>query len=187
MELRNSITVLALPLCLASSVALAEFPPLPEEIEQPEQTTQYPEVPNRWQGNYPELENALPQNPWGGAGPIIREPSSNQFISPKHQFPEPDYSPYEEGRKRMRAQQRGAVAPDRGLPPQTGRAYPGYGTYYPPGGYNPYGGYGAYPGTYPGGWPGGYGGPWSGGGWPFDGGSPWNSRGGSFPMSPFNW
>jgi len=185
MDIRNSITVLALPLFLTSGMAIAEFPPLPEETEQP--VTQYPEVTNRWQGNYPELENALPQNPWGGTGPIVREPSQNQFASPKHQFAEPDYSPYEEGNKRFRTQRRGAVAPNQGLPPQTGRPYPGYGNYYPPGGYNPNGGYGAYPGGYPGGWPGGYGSPWSGGGWPFDGGSPWNNRGGNFPMSPFNW
>lgn len=177
------ITSLLILSALSGGAVNAEFPPLPEEAEQ--QRPEYPSATNRWQGNYPELGNALPHNPWGSSGPIIREQSEKQFVTPKQQFPELDYSPYEEGRKRLRLRNRlRGGAPETGWMPQTRGAYPGYGSYYPPGGYGPYEGYGRYPRA---GWPGQYGGPWTGGGLPFYGGGPRNGRGGGFPFSPFNW
>jgi hypothetical protein len=181
--IRSAFIVLA----LAGQVANAEFPPLPEQEDQavgmkPSPTT------NRWQGQYPEPQNNQAQNPWGGSGPIVREQVPKEFSTTKEKFPELDYSPYQEGQKRIRQRNRGMGMPETAVAPPARSPYQGYGSYYPPGGgYPSYGGgYGSYPGG--GGWPGNYGGPWRGGGWPGNyGGSPWNGRGGNFPFSPFNW
>lgn len=162
-------------LLAAALPAHAEFPPLPDEAAV-EEARPYPAATNRWQGNYPAMDQAVSENPWGASGPIVREQPGNQFGTPAAQFPDMEYSPYTEGRKKMRSRQQGS-----GMPPP---AYPGYrAPYYPPAGVAPYG---PYPGTYPGAWPGGgYGGPWPGYGPGYDG--PWNHGGGGFPFSPFNW
>jgi hypothetical protein len=162
---------------------------------------------NRWQGNFPESSQTSSMNPWSGsdssAGPLPETGTDpgHSFVVPSKQkkFPELDYSPYEEGRKKIESRQSAStpgvatkqkqVRPKGNMLPNYQRpAYPRggapYGGYYPP---SPYGG--------------GYGYPWSGGGYPFssgapwggansfpffNGGSPWNG-GSGFPVSPFNW
>ena len=188
MDKRHVIGSVLIVLAWAGQAAYGEFPPLPEQDEQAVNTKPSTK-PNRWVGNFPEPGSTQTPNPWGGSGPIVPGQVPNQSVIPKEQFPAPDYSPYREGRKRIRERNRGMGPADNAMPPAVG-AYPGYGSYYypPPAGYPPYGGYGGY-GDYPGGgWPGNFGGPWRGGGWPGNhGGAPWNGRGGNFPFSPFNW
>jgi hypothetical protein len=166
---------------------------------------------NRWQGNFPESSSTSTSNPWAGSTPsagVVDEGHSFSVPAKKKQFPELDYSPYEEGRKKIQSRQSATVPgisqeakkeqPRGNTLPAYQRPYYPAAPAYPYGGYSPwpYGGYGNYPwsggaGPFPGGTPWG-GTPWGGAPWGgtnnmpfFDGGSPWN--GGVFPSNPFSW
>jgi len=198
---RFSTCVLAIASCSLTAPALAESGHWSQQMDMSTQQTAAPN--NRWQGNFPESTQAASSNPWAStsraSGPGV-DPE-NAFVAPsgKKQFPEMDYSPYEEGRKKIESRQSAATPVEsKKQPVERPRAnhLPNYQQpYYPGAVAPPYGG-GYYPNPY-----GNYGYPWSGGGYPFsggapwgggnsfpffNGGSPWNS-GSGFPMSPFNW
>jgi len=198
---RFSTCVLAIASCSLTAPALAESGHWSQQMDMSTQQTAAPN--NRWQGNFPESTQAASSNPWASTS-RASEPgvdTENAFVAPsgKKQFPELDYSPYEEGRKKIEARQSAATPVEsKKQPVERPRAnhLPNYQQpYYPGAVAPPYGG-GYYPNPY-----GNYGYPWSGGGYPFsggapwgggnnfpffNGGSPWNS-GSGFPMSPFNW
>jgi hypothetical protein len=151
---------------------------------------------NRWKGGFPE-ESSSGANPWANEAATVPDPGPQKesgFPAQSQKFPDPEYSPYEEGRKKIQSRNSASAgkseslqAPAQGsqapvnvyVMPGAGAPYGGYG-YRPP-----YGGYG-YPGPY-----GDYGQPWGnihntpwGGGLPYPGGSmpfydsaPWGSSG----------